>query len=147
MLDNRLMKSRKISTFIQSEAPQIWVVTSHRYGILRSFLRCHSQENHRWCRDKISKFLNKIVFRKKKKKKCFPRLPMVGSYLHTRITAYFFVNLVDCFSKKKKCFPRLPMVGSYLHTRITAYFFVNLVDCFSMGTTSPSPSPTPTNAN
>ena len=69
MLDNRLMKSRKISTFIQSEAPQIWVVTSHRYGILRSFLRCHSQENHRWCRDKISKFLNKIVFRKKKKQK------------------------------------------------------------------------------
>ena len=45
----------QISTFIQSEVSQSWVVTSHRYGILRSFLRCHFAGNQRWyCRDKIS---------------------------------------------------------------------------------------------
>ena len=58
-----------------------------------------SQEKHRWCRDKISKLLNKIVFRKKKKK-MFSETTYgwKQEYKNTRITAYFFVNLVDCFS-------------------------------------------------
>ena len=35
---------------------QIWVVTRHQYGFLRSFLRLHAAENHLWRRQMSAVF-------------------------------------------------------------------------------------------